>query len=49
MAALAKAVRDLRMSGIAPVMLEALDSKTVAALDEYENTHYANNDASMLI
>lgn len=49
MAALAKAVRDLRMSGIAPVMLEALDSKTVAALDEYENTHYASNDASMLI
>lgn len=49
MSVLATAVRDLRMSGIAPVMLEALDSKTVVALDKYEHQHYANGTTAMLI
>lgn len=49
MVALSVAVKDLRMSGIAPVMLEALDSKTVAALDKYENKHYTNGTSAMLI
>lgn len=49
MPALAKAVKDLRMSGIAPVMLEALDSKTVLALDKYEHTNYATDNSAMLI
>ncbi len=50
MAALASTVQDLRLSGIYPVMLEALDGKTVQALDEYEGTHYAKSaTASMLI
>ncbi|WP_288530979.1 FAD-binding oxidoreductase [uncultured Secundilactobacillus sp.] len=49
MAALAATVKDLRMSGIYPVMLEALDGKTTAALDEYEGTHYAEGNDAMLI
>ncbi|WPC17263.1 FAD-binding protein [Pediococcus inopinatus] len=49
MVELSVAVRDLRMSGIAPVMLEALDSKTVVALDKFENKHYTNGTSAMLI
>src|SRR5699024_1792726 len=38
MSALAKGVADLRNSGLNPAMLEAMDGKTVKALDEYEKT-----------
>ena len=37
------------MSGIYPVTLEALDGLTVAALDRYEGTHYAEGAEAMLI
>lgn len=49
MTALAKGVEDLRLSGIYPVMLEALDGLTVAALDRYEGTHYAEGAEAMLL
>ncbi|WP_137626790.1 FAD-binding oxidoreductase [Lactiplantibacillus pingfangensis] len=49
MTALAKAVAAIRISGVYPTMLEALDGQTVAALDRYEKTHYASNSAAMLI
>lgn len=50
MSKLATAVMNLRISGIYPVMLEALDGKTVAALDAYEGTHYGQSkDSAMLI
>ncbi|KLD60898.1 hypothetical protein WP50_06585, partial [Lactiplantibacillus plantarum] len=49
MTALAKAVTAIRISGVYPTMLEALDGNTVAALDRYEKTHYAKNSAAMLI
>lgn len=49
MTALAKAVTAIRISGVYPTMLEALDGNTVAALDRYKQTHYGKNGASMLI
>lgn len=49
MTALAKAVTAIRISGVYPTMLEALDGNTVAALDRYEKTHYAKDSAAMLI
>lgn len=49
MTALAKAVTAIRISGVYPTMLEALDGNTVAALDRYEGTHYAKDSAAMLI
>ncbi|CAJ1224938.1 FAD-binding oxidoreductase [Lactiplantibacillus xiangfangensis] len=49
MTALAKAVTAIRISGVYPTMLEALDANTVAALDRYEDTHYAEDNAAMLI
>ncbi|WP_318767283.1 FAD-binding oxidoreductase [Lactiplantibacillus carotarum] len=49
MTALAKAVTAIRISGVYPTMLEALDGNTVAALDRYEKTHYAQDSAAMLI
>ena len=49
MTALAKGVEDLRLSGIYPVTLEALDGLTVAALDRYEGTHYAEGAEAILI
>ncbi|GAB6093149.1 FAD-binding oxidoreductase [Furfurilactobacillus curtus] len=49
MTALSKAVTEVRASGVYPAMLEALDAKTVAALDVYEGTHYAENNGAMLI
>ncbi|MGY5340622.1 FAD-binding oxidoreductase [Levilactobacillus spicheri] len=49
MTQLAKAVAAIRMSGVYPTMLEALDGNTVAALDRYEKTHYADNSGAMLI
>ncbi|MCI1686826.1 FAD-binding oxidoreductase [Schleiferilactobacillus harbinensis] len=49
MTQLAEAVAAIRISGIGPTMLEALDGNTVAALDTYRHTHYADNNESMLI
>lgn len=49
MTTLAQAVAKLRGSGAYPAMLEALDAPTVAALDRYEGTHYAENSGAMLI
>ncbi|AZZ61013.1 FAD-binding protein [Oenococcus sp. UCMA 16435] len=49
MTELAKAVTAIRISGVYPTMLEALDGNTVLALDNYEGTHYAENNAAMLI
>ncbi|WP_047998813.1 FAD-binding oxidoreductase [Lactiplantibacillus herbarum] len=49
MTELAKAVTAIRISGVYPTMLEALDGNTVAALDRYEKTHYAKDSAAMLI
>jgi len=49
MTALAKAVTAIRISGVYPTMLEALDGNTVIALDRYEKTHYADNNGAMLI
>lgn len=49
MSELAKAVTAIRISGVYPTMLEALDSNTVAALDKYEGTNYAVNSGAMLI
>lgn len=49
MAKLAQAVTAIRMSGVYPTMLEALDGHTVIALDKYEKTHYADNSGAMLI
>ncbi|WP_341779372.1 FAD-binding oxidoreductase [Levilactobacillus sp. HBUAS70063] len=49
MTALAQGVTAIRMSGVYPTMLEALDGNTVIALDKYEKTHYADNSGAMLI
>lgn len=49
MTALAKAVAAIRISGVYPSMLEALDNKTVMALDRYEKTNYAQQSGAMLI
>lgn len=49
MSTLAQAVAAIRMSGVYPTMLEALDGNTVVALDKYEKTHYAQNSGAMLI
>lgn len=49
MPTLAKATAELRMSGTYPAMLEALDAKTLAAIDQYKGTHYADGDQSALI
>ncbi|GEN48559.1 FAD-binding oxidoreductase [Ligilactobacillus pobuzihii] len=49
MSALAKGVADLRNSGLNPAMLEAMDGKTVKALDEYEKTSYSKSESSSLL
>lgn len=49
MAQLAHAVMELRISGIYPVMLEALDGKTVRALDDYEHTNYGKDDETAML
>ncbi|BDR56626.1 FAD-binding oxidoreductase [Xylocopilactobacillus apis] len=49
MTALAKCVNKLRLSGLNFSMLEALDGKTVVALDEYEKTNYAKSDSSSML
>lgn len=49
MSELSKAVTAIRLSGVYPTMLEALDANTVEALDKYEGTNYANDNGAMLI
>ncbi|MFT8917469.1 MAG: FAD-linked oxidase C-terminal domain-containing protein [Oenococcus sp.] len=49
MTKLAKGVQALRMSGLYPTMLEALDGKTVQALDQYEDSHYAKTASSAML
>ncbi|MFL2029119.1 FAD-binding oxidoreductase [Loigolactobacillus zhaoyuanensis] len=49
MKTLAAAVTEIRASGVYPAMLEALDGPTVAALDRYEGTHYAQGNGALLI
>ncbi|KRM11826.1 FAD-linked oxidase C-terminal domain-containing protein [Paucilactobacillus suebicus] len=49
MTKLAKAVTAIRISGVYPSMLEALDNATIVALDRYEHTHYSDNSGAMLI
>lgn len=49
MTELAKAVTEVRASGVYPSMLEALDAATVKAIDNYEHTNYAENSGAMLI
>jgi glycolate oxidase len=46
---LAKAVEEIRGSGIYPTMLEAFDHNTLGALDRYRGTHYAQTSDAMLI
>lgn len=49
MAKLAAGVKAIRNSGLYPSMLEALDGKTVRALDKYEHTHYSQSATSSLL
>lgn len=49
MTKLAEAVAEIRISGVYPSMLEALDNATIEALDRYEGTHYSENSGAMLI
>ncbi len=49
MTKLAEGVAAIRISGVYPTMLEALDSATISALDTYEGTHYSENSGAMLI
>ena len=49
MAKLAEGVKAIRNSGLYPSMLEALDGKTVKALDQYEHTGYSQSDTSSLL
>jgi glycolate oxidase len=49
MARLAEAVTAIRISGVYPTMLEALDADTLKALDRYKGTHYAEESGAMLI
>ncbi|RRG04337.1 MAG: FAD-binding oxidoreductase [Lactobacillus sp.] len=49
MAKLAEGVKAIRNSGLYPSMLEALDGKTVKALDNYEHTSYSQSDTSSLL
>lgn len=49
MTALAGGVKQLRLSGLNFSMLEALDGKTVQALDKYEQTNYAKSATSSML
>lgn len=49
MTTLAEAVAAIRISGVYPSMLEALDANTIVALDRYEGTDYAKQSGAMLI
>lgn len=49
MPTLAKATTDLRMSGLYPAMLEALDANTLKAIDAYKGTDYSSRSGAALI
>lgn len=49
MTRLAEAVMAVRMLGVYPTMLEALDANTLKALDRYKGTHYSEQSGAMLI
>lgn len=49
MATLSHATTDLRMSGIYPAMLEAMDANTLKAIDEYKGTSYSSHSGAALI
>lgn len=46
---LVKAATALRLSGVDPCMLEALDAKSVVALDNFLGTNYSKYNEAMLI
>lgn len=46
---LVQAVGDIRISGVYPTMLEALDARSTETIDRYLGTHYAQKDETMLI
>lgn len=49
MTALAQAVAEIRISGVYPTMLEALDHPTIQAIDNYDDTHYSQASGAMLL
>lgn len=49
MTTLAEAVAAIRISGVYPTMLEALDSNTMIALNKYEGINDAKQNGAMLI
>ncbi len=49
MPTLAKATTALRMSGLYPAMLEAMDENTLKAIDAYKGTDYASKSGAALI
>lgn len=50
MTTLAKAVTEIRVSGVYPTELEALDNPTVRAIDAYDHTNFAKGEnGAMLI
>ncbi|WP_125768463.1 FAD-binding oxidoreductase [Lapidilactobacillus wuchangensis] len=46
---LAAAVQAIRLSGLYPTTLEAVDAETMTVIDQYEHTHYAQPGESMLV
>lgn len=46
---LAEAVHAIRLSGLYPTMLEAVDGETMMAINEYTHHHYGEPGESMLI
>ncbi|MFD1392970.1 FAD-binding oxidoreductase [Lacticaseibacillus jixianensis] len=49
MTALAEAVAEIRISGVYPTMLEAMDHPTIQAIDQYDGTDYSKESGAMLI
>lgn len=49
MPTLAKATTDLRMAGLYPSMLEAMDSNTLQAIDQFKQTTYSQAAGAALI
>ncbi|QLL70052.1 FAD-binding oxidoreductase [Lactobacillus sp. 3B(2020)] len=49
MPTLAEATTELRMSGIYPAMLEAMDVNTLKAIDAYKGTNYSSKSGAALI
>lgn len=49
MTALAEAVAEIRISGVYPTMLEAMDHPTIQAIDHYDGTDYSKEAGAMLI